>query len=226
MAFSYSEDFFEKHGKKYDYFSEEDFNIVRECLPSLPSNGTILDLGCGSGALGERFQTLFPNLTVIGTDICLPLLKFVRFYKCHSDASYLPFRDNSFDCIIAGAAFHHFPKIERAVDECSRCLKPGGAFLAYDPNKFHPQRFVMMTDPLRHIFYKSGDHAVSPVHLRKILIKDNFERIRIRYVAFRGRGGSFLAGLNYKVAIDLSDSRLKWILPLTAPWFVITAIKR
>ncbi|MCK4820872.1 class I SAM-dependent methyltransferase, partial [bacterium] len=211
---------------KYDYYSDEDLRIIRKCLPSFPPNSKLLDLACGSGVIGEHFQSQFSKINVIGTDICLPLLKWASYYKCQSDACFLPFSDHSFDCIIAAAAFHHFPNIGKAVKECSRCLKPGGFFLAYDPNKFHPQRFVMMTDPLRHIFYKSGDHAVSPVHLRKILIKDNFERIRIRYVAFRGRGGSFLAGLNYKVAIDLSDSRLKWILPLTAPWFVITAIKR
>lgn len=225
MTFSYKEDFFEKHGKKYDYLSEEDFDIIKECLHCIPFKGTLLDLGCGSGATGERLRSLFSELTIIGTDICLPLLEWVDFYKCQSDASCLPFRDNSFDCIIAAASFHHFPNIEKTVKECSRCLKSGGVFLAYDPNKFHPQRIVMMTSPLRYFFYKTGDHAISPMHFRKMLIKESFKRINIRYVAFRGKRASLLAGLNYKITSYLSVSRLRPILPLTAPWFIITAIK-
>jgi tRNA (uracil-5-)-methyltransferase TRM9 len=225
MALSYRGDFFKEHADQYDYLSDEDFSIVKESLPTFPSNGTLLDLGCGSGAVGTRFRLLFPQLTVIGTDICLPLLKWVGFQKCQSDASHLPFENDSFDGIVAAAALHHFPNIGAAIKECGRCLKTDGVFLAYDPNRLHPQRFIMMTNPLRHIFYKTGDHAISPVRLRRIMKKENFREVRIRYIAFEGKGGSLIADLNYKMVNQLIYRRLDRILKLVAPWFIITAVK-
>jgi len=225
MALSYRGDFFKEHAEQYDYLSDEDFSIVKESLPTFPLNGTLLDLGCGSGAVGGRLRLLFPQLTVIGTDICLPLLKWVSFQKCQSDVSHLPFEDESLDGIVAAAAFHHFPDIRTAIRECARCLKPRGGFLCYDPNKLHPQRLTMMTDPLRQFFYKTGDHAISPMHLRDILIKENFREVKIRYVAFKGKGRSRIAGVNYDIVRKLSCSRLDWLLRVIAPWFIITATK-
>jgi len=225
MALRYKKDFFEKHPEKYDYIAEEDFNFLIKNLPSFPSNGILLDLGCGSGINGERFQRIFPQITVIGTDISLHLLKWAEFSVCQSDAVYLPFKENSFDCIIAAAAFHHFPLIEAVVKESSRCLKPGGIFIAYDPNKFHPQRFIMMTDPLRHFFYQTGDCAISPKYFEKILLKSGIKKIKINYFAFKGKDPRSLSTLNCKIVNALSKSRFKWLIPILSPWFSITGIK-
>lgn len=225
MSLFYGKYFFDRYQGPFRCISEGDFDRIWDCFPIHPPKGKVLDLACGSGELGTQLQALFSTLSLIGADLSLNLLKWANFPKCQSDALDLPFRDNSFDCIVAGAAFHHFPSIKKVIKECSRCLKPEGIFFAYDPNKFHPQRLIMMTNPLRHIFYRNGDHAISPMHFRKMLIKESFKRINIRYVAFRGKRASLLAGLNYKITSYLSVSRLRPILPLTAPWFIITAIK-
>lgn len=225
MALRYKKDFFEKHPEKYDYIAEKDFNFLIKNLTQFPSGGILLDLGCGSGINGEHFQSVFPQLIIIGTDISLHLLKWAEFPVCQSDAVYLPFKENSFDCIIAAAAFHHFPLIETVVKECSRCLKPGGVFMAYDPNKFHPQRFIMMTDPLRHIFYETGDCAISPKYFEKILLKSGIKKIKINYIAFKGKEPGSLSALNYKIVNALSKSRFKRLLPIFSPWFSINGIK-
>ncbi len=176
--------------------------------------------------LSNRIKSLLPGQLVIGTDISLNLLKWGDFPKCQSDALNLPFRDNSFDSIVAGAAFHHFPSLERAISECSRCLKSEGFFLAYDPNKFHPQRLIMMTDPLRHIFYRSGDHAISPRSLKKLLTKNGFKDVKLKYFAFKATNPGFLARLNHKLFLKFENLKSNSIiLPVIAPWFVISAVK-
>lgn len=227
MAFYYSKDFFDQHDKKYDYIADEDIAFLLSKAPSLQSNGIFLDLACGSGAVGEKIQQLFPNIQIFGTDMSLNLLKWSEYPVCQSDAFYLPFKDNSFDCIIAAAAFHHFgnKNIEKVAMECFRCLKQKGSFLAYDPNKYHPQRFTMMTNPLRHILYKNGDHAISPRYFKRILLRSNFKNITINFFSLKGKGAGRLSTLNHNVFINISNSKFKFVLPVLSPWFIITGIK-
>ena len=225
LSFFYRKTLFDEHKGPFGQFSEEDFNLVWECAPFRTLNGKVLDLACGSGEVGNHFKTLFPELSVIGADNSLNLLKWVNFPQCQADAHYLPFRNNSFDCIVAGAAFHHFSNIERAITECSRCLKSKGFFFAYDPNKIHPQRFIMMTDPLRHIFYRSGDHAISPRHFESLLTKNGFKSVSFKYVALKGTTKGLLTRLNHKVLTGFRNLKLDTLIPVIAPWFVISAIK-
>ena len=227
MALYYSKDFFDQHDKKYDYIADEDIAFLLRRVPSFQSTGIVLDLACGSGAVGEKIQQLFPNIQVIGADICLNLLKWSEYPVCQSNAFQLPFKGDSFDCIIVAAAFHHFGhrNIEKVANECFRCLKQKGSFVAYDPNKYHPQRFIMMTNPLRYFFYKNGDHAISPHYFKKILLKTKFKNISITFFSLKGRGSGHLSRLNYNVFVNISNSKLKLLLPVLSPWFIITGIK-
>jgi ubiquinone/menaquinone biosynthesis C-methylase UbiE len=183
-------------------------------------------MACGSGELGNRLKELSPDLSVFGIDLSLNLLTWAQFPICKSDALCLPFKDNSFECILAGAAFHHFPDINRAMMECRRCLKPKGLFLAYEPNKYHPQRLIMMTNPLRFIFYKSGDHAISPGVFKKMLIQNGFSEIELQYIALRMKNPGHLGKLNFAVFDKIKQIRLNALSPILAPWFMVSAIKK
>ena len=46
------------------------------------------------------------------------------------DSAKLPFKSNSLDAIHAGAALHCWPRLDQAVSEIYRVLKPGGVFFA------------------------------------------------------------------------------------------------
>jgi ubiquinone/menaquinone biosynthesis C-methylase UbiE len=48
------------------------------------------------------------------------------------DVERLPFADGSFDLVTARICAHHFPKLDRAVQEMARVLKPGGRLLVID----------------------------------------------------------------------------------------------
>ena len=47
-----------------------------------------------------------------------------------ADAEQLPFADARFDCVFAGWVLYHVPRLERAVAECARVLRPGGTLVA------------------------------------------------------------------------------------------------
>ena len=68
------------------------------------------------------------------------------------DAEALPFEDGSFDLVTCRLAAHHFPNVQRFVDEVARVLKPGGRFVLQDqcvPGNTVSATFVNLFDRLR-----------------------------------------------------------------------------
>ena len=71
----------------------------------------VLDVGCGWGRELVRFNN------AVGVDVCLPFLKTAKNYTSNelvlSDASSLPFKDNSFDLAIMSEVIEHLNSSER-----------------------------------------------------------------------------------------------------------------
>ncbi len=68
------------------------------------------------------------------------------------DAEKLPFPDESFDLVTCRIAAHHFPDVQRFVDEVARVLRPGGRFVLQDqcvPENTVSATFVNLFDRLR-----------------------------------------------------------------------------
>jgi len=51
-----------------------------------------------------------------------------------ADAQDLPFEDASFDLVVANLVLHHIHPLDRLVAEVARVLRPGGEFVAHEPN--------------------------------------------------------------------------------------------
>lgn len=52
------------------------------------------------------------------------------FERMLSSMEILPFKNESFDVVFAGASLHHSPDIKKVLSECFRILKPNGLFTA------------------------------------------------------------------------------------------------
>lgn len=130
-----------------------------------PVSGEILDVGCGTGAVGR----LYPQLGVYGLDASFPLLlQCQRGYRLRFEASVheLPFDDRSLDAIVALSMLHHVIRPEGAVAEFARVLKPGGVLVAVDPRKVTPielaKRLMRRGDPAfteEHKAYTTSEYA-------------------------------------------------------------------
>ena len=92
----------------------------------------LLDVGCGLGELGERFQR------ELGTHVCAIDLspRMVELSRARGldarvgDAESLPYPEHDFDCVFAGWVLYHVPDIDRAIAECARVLTTDGALVA------------------------------------------------------------------------------------------------
>lgn len=107
---------------------------VRRLTPA--GRPRILDLGCGTGFNLEHLPQLFP-CDVVGADISGDALEFCRTRRLsalvRADAAYPPFRDGSFDVILALDVIEHVRDDERALAALGRLLRPGGRLVIFTP---------------------------------------------------------------------------------------------
>jgi ubiquinone/menaquinone biosynthesis methyltransferase len=104
-----------------------------------PRDGTAaLDLACGTGDIA--FELARRGARVTGLDVTHRMLQLaqaragatgaVRFVT--GDMMALPFPDGSFDLVTTGYGIRNVPRIEPALAEIRRVLKPGGRLLSLD----------------------------------------------------------------------------------------------
>ncbi len=121
-------------------------------LQHLPwdGQGTVLDIGCGAGALSIRCIKRYPDAKLVGMDYWGKEWSYAkeqceenariegvadrcRFEK--GDAAALTYKDNTFDAAISNFVFHEVRSAKDKRDvvrEALRVVKPGGAFAFQD----------------------------------------------------------------------------------------------
>ena len=119
------------------------------------------------------------------------------------DAENLPFESASLDGVLLSGLVHHFPDPRRLAGEVYRVLKPGGRFMAFDPNRANP--FMWLYRDRASPFY-------SPVG-----VTENERPVKAGEVAqvFRNEGfrvqTDYLAGLAYRY---VASQRTRGLLPV------------
>ena len=98
--------------------------------------GVLVDVCCGTGNVLSAAQEYFD--TLLGIDLSTSMMKIARgrgLEVLGGDATNLPIKDKSADCVTAFSALHHVLDYEAMAAEMARILKPGGTFYSdWDPN--------------------------------------------------------------------------------------------
>jgi SAM-dependent methyltransferase len=109
-----------------------------------PAAGSVLDVGCGTGALAQRLAAR--GHAVVGADPSEGMLQIMRGRApqvravCASGTD-LPFDAGVFDLVVTVAALHHIaaPDAVRAtLSEMVRVCRPGGRIVVWDHNPRNP----------------------------------------------------------------------------------------
>ncbi|MDO8127076.1 MAG: class I SAM-dependent methyltransferase [Candidatus Brocadiales bacterium] len=138
---------------------------VREALKYIPDNSLVLDVGCGDHESIIVVESNRGNVKVIGMDICT-----LRGDKRGVQASCgaIPFKDNTFDCVLCLAILEHVPYQLKALMEIGRVLKRGGVVIITTPNPFYavPSRIASSLN----LKYKEAyDNSITIGMLEKLL---------------------------------------------------------
>lgn len=107
--------------------------------PYVQPDGTLLDLGGGTGALARRLaEALECTVTVLDPAPAMVsrITPHERVVARIGTAERMPFPNDSFDAIVVSDAFHHFHDQTGAASEMARVVRPGGGVLVleFDPS--------------------------------------------------------------------------------------------
>lgn len=127
------------HGIQTEEEKELWIRAFETALPSGKSDLNILDVGCGTGAMGLLLSGMGHNVT--GLDLSEGMMSIGRkkaegsglsMIFLSGDAENPPFGDNTFDCVINRHLLWTLPNPEVALDNWCRVIKTGGKVLVID----------------------------------------------------------------------------------------------
>lgn len=154
-----------------------------------PKGKSVLDIGTGLGGKLPFYIESGAQI-VFGVDINEKAIgaaqKLVRLRNLSAsvslaaaDAATLPFRDSTFDIIVSINTFEHIIKIEQALKECYRVLKPTGIALLFLPpyySPWGPHLELWIHFPWPHLFF-------SEETLMKVAAREDYKfKIRQRFL--------------------------------------------
>jgi ubiquinone/menaquinone biosynthesis C-methylase UbiE len=139
-------DFFDRSAEldEYNVFTDaanEKLISAFSRLSRLPAGSHVADLGCGSGVFTSLLHQ--SDYEVVGLDISAKQISIARakhpeikFFA--GDVENLPFVSEGLDGVLLSGVVHHLPDPRRCAAEVFRVLRPGGRFVAFDPNRRNP----------------------------------------------------------------------------------------
>lgn len=152
-------------------------NLVAEVVASLPKGSRVLDLGCRDGFYTKA---LFRDFHVTGVDIDSTALEQYQIIMseagntveivCSDLNQGLPFKNESFDFIIAGELIEHLIDPYFFLNEIERVAKKNSIFIGTTPNAARFDKRVLL------LLGKDPKEFSDPTHLQ-YFSKRSLERV-------------------------------------------------
>jgi SAM-dependent methyltransferase len=201
-------EFFDSHGAvdAYDVFTPaSSSDLLDACLRllNLQPGARIADLGCGSGVFTDLLRRR--GYKCVGLDLSAKLIaigraKFPDVEFIEGDVEHLPFPSASLDGILLSGIVHHLPNPAPCAAEVFRVLRPGGRFVAFDPNRLNP--FMWLYRDRSSPFYSS----VGVTANERPVLADELAAV------FRGVGlnvsTDYMHGLHYRYLASATARRM------------------
>ncbi|HVF04486.1 MAG TPA: class I SAM-dependent methyltransferase [Frankiaceae bacterium] len=117
--------------------------LVADALRATRPLATVLEVGCGTGALLGELARAFPAVTFRGIDVDEPMVAYAtethaapNVSFAHADLVDLP-AGTPYDLVFSIDMIHHLHDHAAGFAAVRRHLRPGGRWLAIEPNVWH-----------------------------------------------------------------------------------------
>lgn len=165
---------------------------------------TVLDVGCGPGAITRRLLERLPHALVVGVDLdpdmaarareTVAAVAPERAEILEASALNLDLPDDTFDFALARFVFQHVASPRLAAEEMLRVLRPGGTVAVLDIDDTlggvtSPPfpAFAAMSGRLRLQQLQRGGNREVGRHLPGLLREAGFEDVRLEVIALDSR---------------------------------------
>jgi 2-polyprenyl-3-methyl-5-hydroxy-6-metoxy-1,4-benzoquinol methylase len=131
---------------------EDGFFAAARIVPAVPASAqSVLDVGCGGGALGQALKELVSGRRVAGIEKDAAAAAHARelldaVYQADVETFEPPFKEGEFDCILFADVLEHLTDPRAVVRRLVRFLKPGGTLVASVPNARRLTRLQELAD--------------------------------------------------------------------------------
>ncbi len=130
----------ERYSSQGDDFVSMD-NLYEYVLGFVPSEGRLLDAGCGIAVLLRMIRDRKPGLELFGVDFSRVAVERTRGYGFSAERVILPelpYPEDYFDCVVCTEVLEHLDKPAETVVSFRRVLKKGGLVIASVPDGMGP----------------------------------------------------------------------------------------
>jgi SAM-dependent methyltransferase len=150
----------------------------------LPAGATVLDFGCGDGAMVAEYRSA--GYDAYGCDIVLE--RETEFLQLIRSPYRLPFPSGTFDFVFSDQVLEHVDDHALALSEISRVLRDGGwtlhifpsKFCVVEPHTFVPLATLLQSRPWLHLWasvgirnrYQKGKNSDEVVELNHRFLKN------------------------------------------------------
>jgi SAM-dependent methyltransferase len=217
--------YWENH-TRFEWLSQAGIQSVLNLIP--PITGDVLELCSGSGMFTKRIPEIYRSYTCL--DLSQTLLDSLnqsvpQITPVQGNAERPGFPPDTFDVVLVFAGLHHIPNENLAIQRSYPLLRPGGVFVAFEPNAGCWYRKPMLK--MKHLLhlYTEDERFLQPVDIFNKMGAAGFGKIEIKYCTpeynpahLGSRLNKFLSAL-MRFASKLSTS------PNWQSFFVITGQK-
>ena len=157
---------------------------LKKMVSMIPPGRDILDVGAGDATLTGLLLKDAKTLTALDISLkrikkCAERYRDGRFIV--ADAEALPFKRDSFDCILASELIEHLIEPERFLLSSHRALKKGGILIISTPSA------LFYENNLREILKDQHLHTFSPGRLKSLLKSSGFKPLETIGLGFKLR---------------------------------------
>ncbi len=185
----YSQNFEENLIKDLEYNT---YCILRQAIENLPGSKKMfdhgLDLGCGTGLVGEAFHPVCTKLT--GVDISQNMLdqaaeKKLYTYLCCSDImKFLKHNDQCYDLFVAADVLPYLGRIDPLFAAVGHCVTDDALFCLSSEETCEPEWELQFT----------GRYAHNPDHIARVAAKNGWDVLERFPANIRKENDSWIKG--------------------------------